>query len=92
MSINKGIILTGINNLKNSVTVEGYDLPSSDPQGGIHLTAQTPIKNPLQVDVQLSRFGTTTWRNGTDLGPVAADHPLIMHPYSVTHLSLSGRL
>ena len=92
MTINKNVILTGINNLKNGVTVTTYDLPSNDPAGGIHLTAQSVIKNPSQIGVQLSKFGTTAWRNNTDLGPVAAQHEFILQPLSTTNLPLAGRL
>ena len=92
MTINKGVILTGMNNLKNAVTVQSYDLPSNDPAGGIHLTAQSVITNPSQIGVQLSRFGTMVYRNGTNLGPVAAAGPFTLLPLSKTNLPLAGRL
>ncbi|WFD49313.1 hypothetical protein GLX27_003993 [Malassezia furfur] len=92
MTISKTVILTGFNNLKNAVTITTYDLPSNDPAGGIHLTAQAVINNPSQVGIQLSRFGTTAWRNNTNLGPVAAASSFVLHPLSTTSLPLSGRL
>ncbi|WFD44515.1 hypothetical protein MPSI1_003183 [Malassezia psittaci] len=92
LTINKNVILTGLNNLKNDVTITSYDLPSNDPAGGIHLTAQSVIKNPSQVGVQLSRFGTSAWRNNTNLGPVAAQSEFILQPLSTTNLPLAGRL
>ena len=92
MTMSKTVILTGLNNLKNAVEVTTYDLPYNDPAGGIHLTAEAVIRNPSQVGVQLSRFGTTTWRNNTQLGPVAADTEFILQPLSTTRLPLSGRM
>ena len=92
MTISKRVILTGFNNLKNAVSISAYDLPSNDPAGGIHLTAQAVINNPSQVGVQLSRFGTTAWRNNTNLGPVAAASSFVLQPLSTTSLSLTGRL
>ena len=92
LSISKTVILTGFNNLKNAVTITTYDLPSNDPAGGIHLTAEATIENPSQVGIQLSRFGTTAWRNNTDLGPVAAQGEFILQPLSRVTLPLAGRL
>lgn len=92
ISISKTVILTGMNQLKNDVTVLDYDLPYNDPAGGIHLTAQSKIVNPAQVGVQLSRFGVSVWRNGTNLGPSAAAQPFTMNALAETNLPLAGRL
>ena len=92
ITIYKNVILTGLNGLKNDITITNYTLPSNDPEGGIHLTAQTQIVSPAQVGVQLSRFGTTVWRNGTNLGPSYAQHPFTLYPLSQTNLPLAGRL
>ncbi|WFC96532.1 hypothetical protein MBRA1_003193 [Malassezia brasiliensis] len=92
LTMSKTVILTGLNNLKNAVEVTTYDLPYNDPAGGIHLTAESVIHNPSQIGIQLSRFGTTAWRNNTELGPVAADSAFTLQPLSTTRLPLSGRL
>ena len=49
ITINKNVILTGFNDLKNDITITNYTLPSNDPAGGIHLTAQTQIVSPGQI-------------------------------------------
>ena len=92
ITINKNVILTGFNDLKNDITITNYTLPSNDPAGGIHLTAQTQIVSPGQIGVQLSRFGISVWRNGTYVGPAYAQHPFTLYPLSQTNLPLAGRL
>ncbi|WFD30560.1 hypothetical protein MSPP1_001581 [Malassezia sp. CBS 17886] len=92
VAINKNVILTGINSLKDAVNVTTYDLPANDPAGGIHLTAQATIKNPSQVGVQLSRFGTNVFSNSTNVGPAAAQSPFTLAALSTTQLPLAGRL
>ncbi|ROX06129.1 hypothetical protein DM773_26400, partial [Escherichia coli] len=69
-----------------------YDLPSNDPAGGIHLTAESDITSPSQVGVRLSRFGVSVWSNGTNLGPTAAESEFTLNPLSSTNLPLAGRL
>ncbi|WFD32817.1 hypothetical protein MSPP1_003868 [Malassezia sp. CBS 17886] len=92
LAINKNVILTGMNNLRNAVNVSTYDLPANDPAGGIHLTAQAVIRNPSQVGVQLSRFGTNVFSNSTNIGPTAAQSPFTLAPLSTTQLPLAGRM
>lgn len=92
VTIAKTVILTGMNGLRNDVKILDYDLPSNDPAGGIHLTAQASVQNPSQVGIELTSFGVTAWRNGTNLGPVAARHAFTLNPRSKTHLPLSGRI
>ena len=92
ITMNKNVILTGMNNLKNAITISKYDLPYNDPAGGIHLTANAVVINPSQLGVQLSRFGTNAYRNNTMLGPVAAAKAFTLQPLSNTSLPLAGRL
>ena len=92
LDISKTIILTGFNGLKNKVRITDYDLPSNDPAGGIHLTAESDITSPSQVGVRLSRFGVSVWSNGTNLGPTAAESEFTLNPLSSTNLPLAGRL
>lgn len=92
ITISKTVILTGMNQLLNDVSVVDYDLPYNDPAGGIHLTAQSKIINPAQVGIQLSRFGVSVWSNGTNIGPSAANGPFTMNAMSETDLPLAGRM
>jgi len=41
----KTVTLKGMNNLKNGVTINSFDLPGNDPAGGIHLTLDTSVTN-----------------------------------------------
>ncbi|CDR88214.1 uncharacterized protein SPSC_03875 [Sporisorium scitamineum] len=92
ITISKNVILSAFNGLRNSVIINSFDLPSNDPAGGIHLTADTTIYNPSQVGVQLSRFGVNLDRNGTFLGPSAAQDAFVLQALAVTTLPLVGRL
>jgi len=92
LSMSKTVILSGMNNLKNQVQILRYDLPSNDPQGGIHLTATALIQNPSQVGVQMSRFGVTIWNHGVNLGPSYAAKGFTLNAVSTTQLPLAGRL
>lgn len=41
----KKVTLKGMNNLKNGVKINSFDLPANDPAGGIHLTLDTTVTN-----------------------------------------------
>lgn len=41
----KKVSLLGMNGLKNGVVINSFDLPSNDPNGGIHLTLDTSVTN-----------------------------------------------
>jgi hypothetical protein len=46
-----------MNNLKNGVTINSFDLPGNDPAGGIRLTLDTIVTNvSLQVAFLCSAF------------------------------------
>ncbi|WFD26547.1 hypothetical protein MNAN1_001530 [Malassezia nana] len=92
LTISKTVIMSGMNNLKNQVQILQYDLPSNDPDGGIHLTATSLIQNPSQVGVQLSRFGVTITSQGVELGPSYAARGFTLNAVSTTQLPLAGRL
>lgn len=74
------------------VIINSFDIPSNDPEGGLHLTAVSTINNPSQVGVELSRFGTNILRNSTLIGPAAAQEPFILQALSTTSLPLVGRI
>ena len=44
----KRVTLKGMNNLKNGVKINSFDLPANDPAGGIHLTLDTTVTNVRQ--------------------------------------------
>lgn len=43
-----------MNNLKNGVLIETFDLPNNDPAGGIHLTLQTNVTNVSALETALT--------------------------------------
>ena len=92
ITISKDVLLTGFNGLQRSVIINSFDLPSNDPAGGIRLTAVSTIYNPAQIGVQLSRFGVGITRNGTYIGPSAAQSEFVLQAAAVTELPLVGRL
>ncbi|KAN0059778.1 hypothetical protein ACQY0O_008352 [Thecaphora frezii] len=92
VTISKNVLLSGFNGLKKSVIINSFDLPSNDPAGGIHLTADSTIYNPAQVGVQLSRFGVGITRNDSFIGPAAAEQGFTLQALAVTTLPLVGRL
>ncbi|OJT10827.1 hypothetical protein TRAPUB_12696, partial [Trametes pubescens] len=89
---NKGVTLKGMNNLKNGVLIETFDLPSNDPAGGIHLTLQTNVTNPSQVGVELSSIAFQNFFGDINIGPVASTQGFTLAPQSTVALPLTGRL
>ncbi|EIW52711.1 uncharacterized protein TRAVEDRAFT_134842 [Trametes versicolor FP-101664 SS1] len=89
---NKGVTLKGMNNLKNGVLIETFDLPNNDPAGGIHLTLQTNVTNPSQVGVELSSIAFQNFFGDINIGPVASMKGFTLAPQSTVALPLTGRL
>ncbi|KAH9961311.1 hypothetical protein BC827DRAFT_1260505 [Russula dissimulans] len=88
----KTVTLKGLNNLKNAVVINSFDLPSNDPAGGIHLTLDTSITNPSQVGIALSSINFQTYFGDTNIGPVASSGSFTLAPLATSPLSLTGRL
>ncbi|KAI0631497.1 hypothetical protein C8Q77DRAFT_1218963 [Trametes polyzona] len=89
---NKGVKLKGMNNLKNGVLIDTFDLPSNDPAGGIHLTLQTKVSNPSQVGVELSSIAFQNFFEDVNIGPAASTKGFTLAPQSTVALPLVGRL
>ncbi|KAI0773181.1 hypothetical protein BD413DRAFT_603560 [Trametes elegans] len=89
---NKGVTLKGMSNLKNGVVIDTFDLPSNDPDGGIHLTLQTKVSNPSQVGVELSSIAFQNFFQDVNIGPVASTKAFVLSAQSTVDLPLSGRL
>lgn len=56
----KKVTLKGFNGLKGGVQITTFDLPSNDPNGGIHLTLNAATTN---VSIRSARTG----EDGTDI-------------------------
>ncbi|KAI0643298.1 hypothetical protein C8Q79DRAFT_1012595 [Trametes meyenii] len=89
---NKGVTLKGMDNLRNGVLIETFDLPGNDPAGGIHLTLQTKVSNPSQVGVELSSISFQNFFDDINIGPVASTKGFTLAPQSTVDLPLVGRL
>lgn len=92
ISLSKSVTLSGMNGLKNAVTITHFDLPSNDPAGGIHLLVDSTIVNPASVGLQTSEMSFQTFFGQTNIGPVAAAGPFVLAPKSNVNLPLVGRL
>ncbi|RPD70056.1 hypothetical protein L226DRAFT_261105 [Lentinus tigrinus ALCF2SS1-7] len=89
---NKNVTLKGMNSLKGGVKIETFDLPSNDPDGGIHLTLQTNVTNPSQVGVELTSIGFQNFFQNVNIGPASATETFSLSPQSTIPLALTGRL
>ncbi|RDX40651.1 hypothetical protein OH76DRAFT_1365915 [Lentinus brumalis] len=89
---NKKVTLKGMNSLKGGVKIETFDLPSNDPDGGIHLTLQTNVTNPSQVGVELTSIGFQNFFQNVHIGPASASDTFSLSPQTTIPLALTGRL
>ncbi|KAI0298570.1 hypothetical protein BC826DRAFT_1096594 [Russula brevipes] len=80
------------NNLKDSVTINSFDLPGNDPAGGVRLTLDTSITNPSQVGMALSSIGFQNYFGDTYIGPVISNGSFTLAPLGTSPLGLVGRL
>jgi hypothetical protein len=48
----KTVTVKAFNNLKDSVTINSFDLPGNDPAGGVRLTLDTSITN-VNIQIQV---------------------------------------
>ncbi|CAM0140812.1 hypothetical protein VKS41_008089 [Umbelopsis sp. WA50703] len=91
LNMSKSVTLSGMGGLKGAVTINSFNLPSNDPDGGIHLVLETTIKNPSQVGVQLQGLGFESFFGSVDLGPVAGTN-VNLPPQSSANVEMQGRL
>ncbi|KAI7900771.1 uncharacterized protein BX663DRAFT_438815 [Cokeromyces recurvatus] len=92
IKMDKSISLTGANGYKNAVTINSFDLPSNDPNGGITLLAETTIENPSQIGFDLSCVAFETFYKDVNLGPLASDGVAVFPAKGIASISMKGRL
>lgn len=92
VSIQKEVLLLGLNNLRGGVIINSFDLPYNDPAGGVHLTLATSVTNPSSVGVSLSQIGFQNFFDNVNIGPVASTAPFVLAPLATISLPLAGRL
>ncbi|KAI0340460.1 hypothetical protein BDW22DRAFT_1360443 [Trametopsis cervina] len=88
----KTVSLLGMNNLKNGVVINTFDLPANDPAGGIHLTLDTAVTNPSQIGIELSTIGFQNFFQSTHIGPATSQSGFTLAAQSTISLPLVGRL
>ncbi|KAI9258208.1 hypothetical protein BDA99DRAFT_113950 [Phascolomyces articulosus] len=92
ISMDKYVTLLGCNGFKDAVTINSFNLPSNDPDGGITLTADTTINNPSQVGFSLSGASFKAVYKEILLGPLASDGPANFAPKAASNIKMKGRL
>lgn len=91
----KKVTLKGMNGLKDGVTINSFDLPSNDDDGGIHLTLEATAENPSQVGIELTSLSFDSYTTGdysVMIAPVSTNETITLYPMSSTGLSMVGRL
>ncbi|RCI03191.1 hypothetical protein CU098_005823 [Rhizopus stolonifer] len=92
ISMDKFVTLSGCNGFKDAVTIQSFDLPSNDPDGGITLTAQTTIKNPSQVGFNLSGVTFESYFKNVDIGPLSSNGNAVFPPQGSSVMAMKGRM
>ncbi|KAH8553870.1 hypothetical protein BGW37DRAFT_482570 [Umbelopsis sp. PMI_123] len=93
LQMQKQVSLTGMQGFKNDVTIQSFNLPDNDPNGGIELDTVTIIKNPSNVGVDLSGVGFESFFDGVDLGPLASiNGSAVFPPNGQSTIPMKGRL
>ncbi|ESK92921.1 hypothetical protein Moror_8994 [Moniliophthora roreri MCA 2997] len=90
ISLSKTIGFKAFNNLPG-VTIANFELPSDDPEGGIHIETDSTIPSPAQLGIDLGTVSFSSSFNGTFIGPLSASD-LFLAPNVVTTTHLSGRI
>jgi hypothetical protein len=88
----KDVNFSGMQGLKNDVTVQSFNLPANDPSGGIQLDVVTNINNPSNVGVDLTGVGFESYYQSVDLGPLASVGGANFPPKGQSAVSMQGRL
>lgn len=92
ISLHKFVTLKGANSFKDAVTIENFDLPSDDINGGITIIANTIINNPSQVGFNLNGAAFRTYFGDVDLGPLASDGAAFFAPTTSSKMVMKGNL
>ncbi|CAM0140292.1 hypothetical protein VKS41_005895 [Umbelopsis sp. WA50703] len=92
LTMSKTVELSGMQGLKNDITIQSFNLPANSPNGGIELDVVTNIKNPSNVGVDLSGVGFESYYQSVDLGPLASVGGANFPPQGQSAVSMSGRL
>lgn len=92
ISMNKFVTLGGAKGFQNCVTINSFDLPANDPQGGIQLIANTTIQNPSQIGFILNGAGFQSYFDDVLLGPLASNGMATFPPRGTSSMQMVGRL
>lgn len=92
-SLTKTIMLAGFDGLKGMISLDSFDLPSSDDQG-ITLIANASVKNPSQVGLSLGSLSVGYGSQGVRLGQIGLiqGQSVSLAPLGVSKIQVSGHL
>ncbi|CAO3631253.1 unnamed protein product [Cunninghamella blakesleeana] len=91
IKMQKFVTIKGCDGFKGAVTINGFDLPSNDPAGGITLITNTTIVNPSQVGFSLTSVGFVSYYKDVYIGPLAAA-PAAFAPVAPSSIQMKGRM
>ncbi|KAK1218918.1 hypothetical protein PQX77_018360 [Marasmius sp. AFHP31] len=90
VALSKTVSFKAFNNLPG-VTISNFELPSDDPNGGIHIETDSTIPSPAQLGIDLGTVTFNSFYEGVLIGPLSAQS-LVLAPNSETKTHLSGRI
>ncbi|CAO3627218.1 unnamed protein product [Cunninghamella blakesleeana] len=91
IKMQKFVTIKGCNGFKGAVTIQSFDLPANDPDGGITLIANTVIVNPSQVGFSLGSAAFNSYYKDVLVGPLAAS-PANFAPLAPSTIQMKGRM
>ncbi|KAI8332382.1 hypothetical protein BC941DRAFT_516864 [Chlamydoabsidia padenii] len=91
VKMEKFVTIKGANGFKGAVTINSFNLPSNDPDGGITLVADTTIVNPSQVGFNLNTVAFNSYYQDILVGPLAAS-PGNFAPGGPSKIQMKGRM
>lgn len=90
VSLTKSVSFKAFNNLPG-VSINNFELPSDDPQSGIHVETDAKIPSPAQIGIELGQVTFEARFQNVLVGPLTANN-LSLKPNAVTETHLSGRI
>ncbi|ORZ20216.1 hypothetical protein BCR42DRAFT_203748 [Absidia repens] len=91
IKMEKFVKIKGANGFKGAVTINTFNLPSDDPEGGITLVADTTINNPSQVGFNLNTVAFNAYYEDLLVGPLGAS-PGNFAPAGPSKIKMQGRM
>ncbi|KAL1743139.1 hypothetical protein HDZ31DRAFT_83635 [Schizophyllum fasciatum] len=90
ISLSKDITLKAFNGLPG-VSIGNFELPSDDPDGGIHMELDVVIPSPSQLGIDLGTVSFKSLYKDVSVGPLSGEG-LVLNPESETTKHMTGRI